>query len=268
MLKKTSNKMGTTTPHWWLGYLINVASIIIGALIVIWQMGRQHRNSLALQKRTMRDQMHLEIYKEIAEKIQVSSYALSNTMSNIVHLPLKFSMQRMIQTTLQLEQKPIEDRAQSIIDLHFNASKSIISLMATMETYEIAIPNFTTFRYYFGEQMQLFNKVFQDFHQEVIQFHPIEVSEDQAQKLGTKVIIRKSPDEEEINKLKTLANKYQEVCIQYQAYITDLRIEAQNNLLGSLFDHKLPPRKPEDPSIIVLTTDKDIIKERPPGRLV
>ncbi len=260
--------MGTTTPPWWLGYLINVASIIIGALIVIWQMGRQHRNSLALQKRTMRDQMHLEIYKEIAEKIQVSIHALSNTMSNIVHLPLKFSVQRMIQTTLQLEQKPIEDRAQSIIDLHFNASKSIISLMATMETYEIAIPNFTMFRHYFSEQLQLFDKMFLDFHEEVIQFLPIDVSEDQAQKLGTKVIVRKSPDDEQINKLKTLANKYQEVCINLQAYITDLGTDAQNNLLGSLFDHKLPPRKPGDPSKIVLTTDKDIIKERPPSRLV
>ena len=41
--------------------------------------------------------------------------------------------------------------------------------------------------------------------------------------------------------------------MQFECYLYDLRREAQNELLGHLFPHRLAPRQPTDADLKVLT---------------
>lgn len=238
--------------------IVHFVGIVIGVLIIVWQIGRQHRNSLNLQKENMKHQLRLEIYRDLAHKISKANNSLSTTLSKVISLPSSLSLKQYTKSILHFEPMPIEDRAETISQLHSSAVADIISLATAIEEYEIAIPNFTSFKRAFcGEKLEIFQKAFSTFHEEVLPFLPIDVPEDKVAELRKKVIIPPYPNKEAIEKLKELADKYLEKVADFHGYLTDLSIEAQNHLLGSLFNRKLPPRQPTDPSVIVLTTDKE-----------
>lgn len=56
--------------------LATIFAAVIGALMIIVQMGRQHQNELERQERATRDKLKLEIYQEISEVMTIANDAL------------------------------------------------------------------------------------------------------------------------------------------------------------------------------------------------
>ena len=48
---------------------IQIVGLLIGVVVVMLQLSRQHKNAIAEQRDQTREQLRLEIYKEIAAKI-------------------------------------------------------------------------------------------------------------------------------------------------------------------------------------------------------
>lgn len=256
------------------GLAIIIAAIFgafIGARTVRWQIGRQHRDNLELERQSMREKLRLEIYKEISEKIKISSTLLVKSTTYIIGIPMAFTTRLTQKTTFKdfhFEPPPVEHRADTIAKKYSDASNLIIDMIQILEQFEIAIPNFTEFRRALTKKSDLIRDEFFKFQVEAIKFLPQDVPEDQVQKVGSKIIVPKLPDEKQIKTLERLAQNYQNACIGFLGVIKDLSIESPNNLLGSLFDYKLPPRKPGDPNVQVISTDTEKITERPKGNLV
>jgi hypothetical protein len=249
--------MGSSVGYWWLEPILTLVGIISGSLIVIWQIARQHRYSLLLQKNNMKDQLRLEVYKEFAERMEKAVKDVSLSMARVDSLPNSLKFQQEIYSILQIQLKTTSERSTTLYELYNTANVSIISLIALMEKYEIAMPNFKQFITAFIDHNHVFREAFNTYYQEIRKFLPIDVPEDEVEKVGQKVLVPRQLDEGRLAKLESLAERYQKACVDFQAYFIDLRIALQNHLLGSLFDHRLPARKPNKPGKTVLKMDDE-----------
>lgn len=220
-------------PGWWVQTAVSFVGIIIGAMLIVWQMGRQHRSSLQVQRSGMRNELMLSVYREIAEAVDASQKALQNTLTNVEVTPM----------ALQLGWSPPAEP--EMRERHGDATKRMVRLLWTMEKWEIVIPHFRGIGYNISQKNKALMDAFGVFHDYF---------------LGHVLPLLQTPDGRPVVPTtdETLAKHsaaYQGVVLDLFAYLFDLRVEAQNHLLGGIFDHQVPPRAPEDPTCEVLTTD-------------
>ena len=76
---------------------------------------------------------------------------------------------------------------------------------------------------------------------------------------GQNIIYKPIATPPQIARINQLAATYWDATNEIGSFVHDFRIEAQNLLLGSLFEHRVPKRTPIDPKCIVIATDKESI---------
>jgi hypothetical protein len=109
--------------------------------------------------------------------------------------------------------------------------------MSIMETYEIAMPHFKVFRRQLADSLRQAQLAFGDF---AFLAFPLALPH-------TNPIVVENEDE-----LSRLATITERAAWDLAILIVDLRIAAQNYLLGGLFpDHCVPEQTPDDPSVQV-----------------
>src|SRR3989442_50156 len=52
-----------------IGQFLTLVSVTVGVLMVIWQLHRQHRSSLALQREAKRQELKLRIYETLTQRM-------------------------------------------------------------------------------------------------------------------------------------------------------------------------------------------------------
>lgn len=230
-------------------------SFLGSALLIIWQMGRQHKNSLKLQQENFRAELRLQIYKEIGQKISDASEKILKVGNMVQAIGLSFDTYFQV-LSLGITPSPIPDREKRIQSAHFEALNSITQLKRKMEEYEIVNPNLSIFRSALSASHYDILIKFGPLLSNVLWYLPRDIPKEK-QQLGKEVIIPKLPDKEGLKKIKTITAEYYDLTLDAATYIHDLAREAQNTLLGELFDHRIPKREPIDPKQIVITTDPD-----------
>lgn len=245
---------------WWLEYVITIAGIIIGALIVVWQMGRQHRSALKLQQENARDALRLRIFNDIEQHIKSVTDAVVSVGGYALNIPCNLKAYKE-QRKLGLNPAPIKERTLSFINLHSAMDKTITRLFSTFESYEIVNPNFKIFQTALNTAIDDARQAFLPLYEKLLKFLPMDLPKHKTQITDLEVIIPAIPDDEQLHHIKDLVNKYFKAVFKIEAYIYDLKVEMQNIFLGSLFKYRVPPRKPTDPSYKVITTEPDRIKE-------
>ena len=111
-------------------------------------------------------------------------------------------------------------------------------------------------------QVELCGKKFMEFLPVALKLLPYDVPQEKAQKLRLPTtVVPPAPKKHEFEHFKSLAIAYSDICLQLTAYIQDLSIEAQNQILGSLFRRRVSHREPEDPNAIVITSEPSNIRK-------
>ncbi len=239
--------------------LINLIGIMVAAFLIIWKMDRQHKSSLQLQRENFRAELRLQIYKEIGQKISDALEKILEVGNMVRSTGLRFDTYFQ-ELSLGITPSPIPDREKRIRSAHFEALKSITQLVSKMEEYEIVNPNLSIFRAALNASHYDIMENFWPLQSNLLLYLPHDIPKEKQQQLGMEVIIPKLPDKEGLKKIKTIVAKYDESTLDAATYIYDLAREAQNTLLGELFDHRIPQREPIDPKHIVITTDPDNIE--------
>lgn len=250
----------TFSLNWIIDKLIFVLSIAASVLVIIWRINKQHKNSLELQRQNKIAELKLEIYKDIADKIQKSLDDFIPIATRIHYsIPsLLKSNRRLRDKSLEIGKElilhKIEERGETLSHDFHNAVMKLNSIISTMEKYEIAIPNFTSIRRGILENLREIMKIFSEYHSKVVDYLPIDVPENKQKELG-KVIYSEPPSDENIIEINKTVENFLNIEMALLAFIHDLRIEAQNYLLSSLFPNKIPPRQPKDARYEVLSID-------------
>ncbi|HHT9114914.1 MAG TPA: hypothetical protein ACFYEL_00435, partial [Candidatus Wunengus californicus] len=84
-------------------------------------------------------------------------------------------------------------------------------------------------------------QVFLPLYEKLLKFLPMDFPKHKTQITDLEVIIPAIPDDEQLQHIKDLANKYFKAVFTIENYIYDLTVEIQNIFLGSLFKYRVPP---------------------------
>lgn len=246
-------EIGNSGKPWWVEVLVTFASVTTSALLIIWQIGRQYRNSINLQQDNHRNQFKLKIYQELATLID---NAADKVRVGIVGLMLPGKIANSSGSYTEIQERPL-DISNGSTELVAEVTK----LMCFLETYEVVMPRFRIFRLAFGCATDKLQKVTFEYFKMLLRFLPTDLKEEDAKRLGIQVLPPVRPNNDEIDKLREMGNQYNQECLNVYCYIHDLRIEAQKELLGNIFGNDVLGRMPIEEEHVVISTDETKVVE-------
>lgn len=245
---------------WWMGDLITVLGIIIGAGIIVFQLNRQHKNTIEVQKENYREQLRLKIYQEFYTCLEsandktcdASMYAflIASNFEGYLH-----------QITSSINPPPVKARGNEFSDLHFTANNSIISLIMLIEKHVIVSPELEVFKLAFNSASYNISEAFRPLYSFLLGILPMDAVNASGIPVAMNVI---SPTPSQMSELDGLIKPYKEAHDELASYLYDLNIELQKIFLSRLFTSKVEIRQPIDPSFKVITTeptDIEILKQ-------
>lgn len=245
--------MGNSGKPWWVEVLVTFASVTISASLIIWQIGRQYRNSINLQQDNHRNQFKLKIYQELAPLID---NAADKIRIGIIGLMLPGKIANDSGSYTEIQERPL-DISNGSAELVTEVTK----LMCFLETYEVVMPRFRIFRLAFGCATDKLQKVTFEYFTMLLRFLPADLKEEDAKRFGINVIPPVRPNNDELDKLREMGNQYHQECLNVYCYIHDLRIEAQKELLGNIFGNDVHGRMPIEEEHVVISTDEAKLAE-------
>jgi hypothetical protein len=221
--------------------ILTLIGTVVGLITVVWQIGKQYRLNLDLQREHLQDELHLKIYKDLADQIIAAQLAIGKVMSWLSV------------TEVQVASNPLDVKFnnQDLVDKHFESQSKLSPVIQILETFEIVIPRSRVFRPAFSEQAS-------ECHKRLTEVLPelSKVLAYQAVEGTTDVTIQ-----EQVARSRDVIESYAKSTGELESYLADLQIEAQSQLLSNLFKRRAPKRHPGDPNALVISTDDEGIKE-------
>ena len=221
--------------------IITLIGIVVGLITVVWQIGKQYRLNLDLQREHLQDELHLKIYKDLADQIIAAQLAIGKVMSWLSV------------TEVQVASNPLDVKFnnQDLVDKHFESQSKLSPVIQILETFEIVIPRSRVFCLAFSEQAS-------ECHKRLTEVLP------ELSKILAYQMVKGTTDvtiQEQVARSRDVIESYAKSTGELESYLADLQIEAQNHLLSSLFKRRVPKRHPGDPNALVISTDDEGIKK-------
>jgi hypothetical protein len=219
--------------------VLSTAGLIVGFIVVSWQLKRQHWNTLDNNRRQSQDRLNVELYNKIAERIEATAVPLAE----VGNTPTAFIGELIVRDSAARAGRgvPKSTYFEEMDKARRAAHDSVISLMSVLETHAIVMPEFAVLRTELAQSLLRLNASTHDFRAAAWQFAGP----------GSEVH-HWPPSEDEKQMLNQLAGAVSPATIAVLGVIWDLRVAGQNQLLGRLFPgQQVPPRVPGDPSVKV-----------------
>lgn len=256
--------VNSQTRPWWIGDLVTVTGIIIGAIVIIYQLGIQRKSGLDIQRENHREQLRLRVYDEFCKAhSQCSEKNLAAGMyAFLIPMNLKIYNGQM-KTGNEIGLKvfkpsPIKDRAVEFSRLHHEAQASTINIIRLIEKYEIMVPEFNIFKLAINVANFDMRNTCVNLHEYLLRILPMDIVLPDGE---SRVVNVKELGEEQLKKLDALVDKYKSASDDLTCYLYDLNVELQNVFLSKLFNGSVSRRKPLDPEVKVITTESENIKQ-------
>lgn len=229
----------------WVTVGITTISVVVSVGIVLYQLGRQHKGSLKLQRSNAREALRLKVYELLGDKAQSFSDADSEAGSYARSIIREFESATWA-AEIGLPRETSKLRAQELSKLHYEASSALVELIVSIENWEIAFPAAELFRIAFSSASHDVEDAFHPLFLEAVRFLPGDMPD------GT-TVSQPLPSCEKAAEIKALVEAYGEARSTLRTYTHDLVVEAQNLLLSKLFKRRVKIREPIDPAYKVVT---------------
>ena len=239
---------------------IQLLGIFIGAVLIIWQSNRQHKSNFILQKENLKDELKLEIYGKLGGKIQISNDKTIDVSTYVRMTPINLDSY-LYSVSLGLKRSPVVERTENYSEAYYSMGKSIVELITMLEEYEIASPSFKVFRMAIMSSKYDLDKIHMNLHAELLRCLPIDLNAEEQSRIGEQVLVSPALTQDKVKILKEVADEFLERIMDITCYLFDLRVEAQNTLLGGIFEHRVEGRNPVDPKYITIKTDKESLEK-------
>lgn len=240
-----------------IGHALSLLGIITAALIVVWQLRRQHKSSLALQRNNAREALNLRVYESLLQKVRALSDANIEAPIYALGIPAAIETARRERAS-GYEPRSLNQRVPVFTALHFKAANELAELLVEFEAWAIAFPAHRVFHVALNAAAYDVQQAFPPLNEALLRILPMDLPKEE---VDNPTIHRPLPSADDLSALKHLVTNYNAAMDQVRSYVHDLTIEAQNNLLSSLFDRIVPPRQPLDPRRRVISTDQEKMEE-------
>ena len=229
----------------WLGHALTAIGMIISVGVVLFQLGKQHKSSLKLQRNNAKEELKLKVYEHLGSKVQAFADAEIEAGSYANKIWRELDSQ-VWSAGVGLKRSTTDLRADKLSSLHYAASGALIDLILAVETWEIAFPAAELFRAAFSSANHDVEEAFGPIYQDAIRLLPTD--------LGDKGLhVPPLPSAEALENFKMQVDSYTDARTTLRTYTHDLVVESQNLLLSKLFKKRVEIRKPIDPSYKVIT---------------
>lgn len=231
---------------------VTIIGFLVGFGLILFQLNRQHRNNLELQRQQFKAKVQQEIFNDISDGIYQATNAHVKLSGKL------FAVRQKIDTNLffkreGIDPKPLSERTNDYIDLHYTFSNSIIELIYILEKYVITDRIFEIFNMALQSVSYDLDKSYQAVNDSLIKFLPIDIPKEKQQKLEVSTLEPKQKTEHDFETLKENISNYNNQIMDISCYLHDLKVEAQNILLGEIFKNRVSPRKPKDWEYVVVS---------------
>lgn len=242
-----------------MGHALTVIGIVGAALTVVWQLGRQHRSSLSLQKDNVRAELKLRLHEQLVQKVRKLSDA--NVEAAMYAYMVPFNVENFQRQHAQgLNPSPIKERASEFSRLHAEASDALSELIQEFEAWSIAFPGLEVFQVALNAANHNAREAWTSLFTALIKVLPMDPPANASPNMPRPLIPNLISSNEHVH-LKKLVEDYKEAMDEIGCYIHDLTIESQNNLLSDLFERRVPLRQPIDPRCKVITANPEKASE-------
>lgn len=238
-----------------IGHALTIIGIIAATATVVWQLGRQHKSSLLLQRDNAREELKLRLHEILTNKVRNLSNA--NVHTAIYAYMIPFNVENYQRQLAQgLHPTPIKERAPAFSHLHSEANNALSELIEEFESWSIAFPGIEVFQVALNSANHDAREAFVPLFTALLRVLPMDPPENAPPNVPRPIV--PSPiSKDEYEQLTKLVGHYKEAMDEIGCYVHDLTIESQNNLLSGLFDRRVPLRQPIDPKFKVITTDPE-----------
>lgn len=220
---------------WWPQPVATALSILAGAATVAWQ-----------RRSASQADLKLKLFDKLRDALDAASAAV------IASGIYAFAAPDNIRSSREMMAKGVRaaaiNRIPKFNELHFEALNKTTALISTLEGYEIVSAHFELFRRALGCASSDVRNAFTQLTPTLFRTFPVDVPNILEPHIPAAA-------DADVAELTIGCTKYWEKAQTLSTYIHDIKIEAQNALLGGIFRRRVPPRKPADPRLWVLRTN-------------
>jgi hypothetical protein len=145
-----------------------------------------------------------------------------------------------------------------LLELQSIAARSVIAVISAVEYREVIVPGFLICRYAIACQHERCQVAFQEFHQACLPLLPVDPPNHLKGRGGAPRVLKEATPED-ILSLEKIGGRMQDAFWTLSCYLNDLSREAQNHLLGSIFQHEVHLRMPLDADALVISSRREHI---------
>ena len=240
--------------------LVGILTLFAGVVMVIYQMERQHKDNYLLQLSNHKEELKLKVYKEISEYVSCAMQSYEENQNLINSLMRQYNSCLICQDANSNPSPKIYTKDTELGDTHSRMLRSLAQLMNKLAEYEIVDKNIEIFRTALASAFQLILEAYLEFYRKIFAYLPCDASKKRQEQLGVNIKHVKSPDQQDLEAIEHSFNCYTEANLEGYCFVSDLSREAQNVLLGNLFNNQVPPREPSDSNYVVVTTKPENVE--------
>ena len=247
-------------------HLLTVLGIVTGVAIVVFQLGEQQRASLDLQRENARQDLKLRVYEHLNAKA-IAAQKMNRDVRWYAH-SIVCQLQLYVEGNERgLHPWNVDKRATDLLERFSKSGDAFVALMVEIERWEISFVSADLFRIALTSASYDIEKAFHPFLATAVKLLP-------ANRVHTELGAYPQPSvsRDDLNELMCLAEPYLQACDEFADYVHDLIVQAQNELLFTLFERRVPIREPLDPrhKVIMEAKRSELLEyfqnETPSGR--
>jgi hypothetical protein len=237
-----------------------IFQILISILIVYIPILRNQKHNLQLQNENTKNNFRIQIFKEIANNISNAQDKLTPLVTSSYSLIPLIREYKNITTMNESPPKHILEIREKIYKLHHEAMKEIGKLTGLIENYEIAIKEISIFKPFFIKQQLKCTEIFHPMYLQLMDYLPMKLNDQNLKSNGIKYIYPSFEKLQNLEIIEGTINDFNSNLVTTLSFLLDLGVEAQNQLLGKIFEKAIPIREPLEPGHLVISTDSEKMK--------
>ena len=227
-------------------FILPVASVTVGVVVVIWQIRRQATIAIAQNLHSKRLELKLNVYEEAAPILAEAQHGIRNLIGFATKQRLELSRISIVNKNGSLP----TIRTSDLSKLKREFSENLATVFTYTERWEIIDKRLPLVRLALAVALHDVNEIYDEYFRKCLEVLPTENPE-------TKEILPwRLPVEDARTALDKLADALEEELFTCMFYLLDAQVQLQNLLVGELFENRIEPRIPIDPRKKVLNLDR------------
>ncbi|MEN6385443.1 MAG: hypothetical protein ABFD79_09610 [Phycisphaerales bacterium] len=238
-----------------------IGPLLVGVVTVIYQMERQHKENYHLQISNHKEELMQKVYEEISKYISCSMQKYSEAQILINSINRQYHNCIICKDPTRNPEPKIYTKHSEVDGTHSQMVHSLTKLMNKLEEYDIVGKNIEIFRIALASAVHLIVDTYLNYQEQIFPYLPCDIKKERQEQLGVNLSFVKTPTHEDAELIDQEFESYSEALLDGYCFVSDLSREAQNVLLGNLFDNQVLPRTPTDYRYVVVTTrTADVMK--------